>query len=183
MTNGEFTTAITKITADCSHFEPSRNYISLSHISLSVDELIEQYRNGFEDNLNVRLKCYKGYQMEADLLKRITLAFGARISTGIEITLHNGLVKGHPDFTFDRYPGDCKSVLMDDWLPQGKNLSRKIYWQMQAYMRFTGQDKAIVIYESRESGKIEDYWLRANISVQKEIDEKIKAILNILNLK
>ena len=118
--------------------------------------------------------------MEKDLMRRIEKCFGEQIKTGIEVVAINGLVKGHPDFTFDNYPADCKSVLMDDWLPKENKVSRKIFWQMQGYMFYMKKDKALLIYESRESGKIIEIWLRANQSIQNQIEEKILQIKNIL---
>jgi hypothetical protein len=167
---------IIKWTCENSHFEQTRNYISLSHIVASVDELINEYKNGFQDSESIRLKCYKGYQMEANLLTRIKHIYGDRIKTNIEISVFDGLIKGHPDFTFDNYPADCKSVLMDEWLPKDRRLPRRIYYQMQAYMLYLNKDKGLVIFESRESGLILDCWLRQNQNIQNEVREKIKKL-------
>lgn len=175
--NGLFSSEIEKYTLENSNFQQKRNYISLSHIHLSVDEIINQFKAGFEDTIPIRLKCYKGYQMEKDLMHRIKAVWGERIKTDIEISAFNGLVKGHPDFTFDDYPGDCKSVLMDDWIPKDGKLPRRIYWQMQAYMGYSGKNKSIVIFESRESGKLVDYWVRPNWTIQNEINEKLKQVI------
>lgn len=179
--NGGFSAEVEKYTAANSNFQPERNYISLSHIHLSAEEIINQFKEGFEDSIPVRLKCYKGYQMERDLMERIKAVWGARIKTDIEVSAFDGLVKGHPDFTFDDYPSDCKSVLMDDWFPKDGKLPRRIYWQMQAYMKYSGKDKALVIFESRESGKLIDYWVRANWNIQKEIDEKLQQIVKAVS--
>lgn len=169
---------IEKYTAENSNYQTSRNYISLSSISLSVGELISQYKTGFPDSIETRLKCYKGYQMEKDLLARIQNIFGDRVNINIELSFLDGLVKGHPDFSFDGYPADCKSVLMDEWLPQDGKVSRKIYWQMQGYMKIMAKDKALLIYESRESGKLVEVWIKANANIQKEIGDKLVQIKN-----
>ena len=177
--NGDFSADITKYTIKHSHFETMRDYISLSHVYLSVEEIVRQFNYGFVDTTPIRLKCYKGYQMEEDLLKRIKAVYGDRIKTGIEIVAFDGAVKGHPDFTFDDYPSDCKSVLMDKWLPVRGILPKKIYWQMQAYMKYSGSNKALVIFESRESGKLADYWIRANVGIQNEIENKLIQVLQM----
>jgi len=179
--NGGFSAEIEKYTCANSNFQPKRNYISLSQIHLSVEEIINQFRGGFEDTIAGRLKCYKGYQMEKDLMQRIKSVFGARIKTETEIAAFDGLVKGHPDFTFNDYPSDCKSVLMDDWFPKDGKLPRRIYWQMQAYMKYSGKDKALVIFESRESGKLIDYWVRANWNIQNEIEQKLQQIVKAVS--
>lgn len=164
-------------TADISPFETKRNYISLSHIHLSVEEIIDQFKTGFKDGRETRLKCYKGYQMEADLANRIKSVFGDRVVRGIEISAFDGLVKGHTDLMFDGYPADCKSVLMDEWLPKDGKLPRRIYWQMQGYMKYANKDRALVIFESRENGRLVDIWVRANQHIQSEIHDKLTEIV------
>lgn len=168
-------------TAKVSKFDTSRDYISMSHAILSVNEIIAQVREGFQDTMAIRLKCYKGYQMEKDLLQRLKEIFEGtnRLHTGTEISAFNGQVKGHPDFEFDGFPGDCKTVPLDEYLPTGR-VPKRVYYQMQAYMRYSLRDKAIVIYESRESGRIVDFWLSADRRVQSEINLKYEEVLKQL---
>ena len=108
--------ALLNYTACNSNFETKRNYISLSHCVNTVEEIYYYYTAGFEDSLKIRLKCYKGYQMQEDLMRRLTKCFPDRI-TQKEIVAYGGLVKGHPDFWFDGVPCDIKSVLKDEWIP------------------------------------------------------------------
>lgn len=182
MNNGQFSESIANYTADHSNFDTRRDYISLSHIHLSVDEIVYQHKSGFEDTRDIRLKCYKGYQMEKDLMSRIIAVYPPRIRQDIEISAFNGMVKGHPDFTFDGDPGDCKSVLLDEWFPKDGKLPKRIYWQMQAYMKYMNKNKAIVIFESRESGKLVDYWIKENRTIQSEIDNKLKEVIKLIKL-
>lgn len=172
---------IEQYTMQHSNFDTRRDYISLSHIHLPIDQIVNQYRNGYQDGKEVRLKCYKGYQMERDLMTRIRAIYGDRIADGGEISLFGGLVKGHPDFLFDGFPSDCKSVAMDAWLPEGGKLPRRIFWQMQAYMKFSDQQKSLVIFESRESGRLLDMWVRPHFKTQEEIAQKLRDIRQILN--
>ena len=167
-------------TAENSNYQLSRDYVSMSHASLTFEEIINQFRDGFPDSLETRLRCYKGYQLERDLMERLKNVFGNRVTTGIEYSAFDGMVKGHPDFCFDGFPADCKSVLMDDWLPKDGKISRKIYWQMQSYMMYGNKEKALVIFESRESGKLEDYWIRANKNIQTEINAKFSQVCKFL---
>lgn len=173
------TEALLGYTALHSNFESSRNYVSLSKAIASVEKLINDYKNGFADSLTVRLKCYKGYQMEADMKRRIKTVFPDNYSEAPEISVHGGLIKGHPDFLFNGYPGDCKSVLMDDWIPKDKIPSR-IYFQMQAYMLYMKKTESIVVFESRESGMIQDFKVYANFKIQKQIEDKYNEIARIL---
>jgi len=181
---------LTRHTISESNFEEKRNYISLSHIALPEEELIRQYTHGFDWEVKTKLKCYKGYQMEKDLLQRIVRIFDKdQILFKPEIVaFDNGQLKilGHPECLIDGWITDCKSVLKDEWLPENtRGISRKIFWQMQGYMRYntasTKTDYALVIFESRESGIIRDYWIKQNVKIQEEIEKKIENI--ILRLK
>lgn len=171
-----------EFTAANSQFETSRDYISISHCSDPIEKILVTHFNGFEDSLDIRLRCYNGYKTERDLIDRIKKVYTHRIKTGIEISEFGGLVKGHPDFTFDGFPADCKSLPLDEYLPfyngNGKKIPNKVYWQMQGYMFYMHQPKALVIYESRETGRIMDYWIRENTSIQNSIDMKFRAVID-----
>ena len=178
---GYITEKLEAYTAENSNFDTSRDYISISHCALSVEEIVDQWNAGFVDTKDIRLRCYKGYQMERDLKTRMQIVFGARVETGhIELSAFDGLVKGHPDFNFDGFPADCKTVQIDDHLPNGR-VPRKVYWQMQGYMLYANKPKALVIYESRGSGKILDFWLDANLKIQEEIHDKFTQAIAIIN--
>jgi hypothetical protein len=161
-------------TANNSGFETSRNYLSLSHAYMSVDDMVKTYIDGFPDSHEIRMKCYKGYQMERDLKARIKAVFGKRVQPGGEISAHGGMVQGHPDLRFDDFPLDCKAVPLDEHLPQGNMVPKKVWWQMNGYMLYMKKPKGLVIYESRETGRIIDIWVFAQVSVQESIDSKFR---------
>lgn len=167
-----------QFTASISKFETKRPYISLSNSIKSEEELLHDYFHGFTAGHEGLLKCYKGYQMEHDLKARIEKCFHGHVGPGGEISAFNGLVQGHPDFLFDGYPGDCKSVNLDEHLPVDGKLPRKVYWQMQGYMLYGKKDKALVIYESRQSGFIRDFWIVRNGPIQIEIDAKMRSVVS-----
>lgn len=180
----DFVSRIEHYTAEHSNFDSSRDYISMSHSNLSVDDLVNQYESGFDDSLAIRLKCYKGYQMQKDLINRITAVFGDDITTDAEISAFNGIVRGPPDFMYNHpeyhgIPGDVKSVAMDAWLPQDK-VPYRVFCQMQAYMLYSATAHAMVIYESRETGKLVQYNITQSRKVQTEIDDKFRAVVHRL---
>lgn len=177
---GQIATFLENYTCNISHFETSRDYISISHCGLSVDEIFEQHTQGFSDTPDIRLRCYKGYQMEADLKARIKGAFPTRYKDGVEVSAFGGKVKGHPDFMFDGFPSDCKSVPLDEHLPQGR-VPRKVYWQMQGYMLYLNTSTSLVIYESRATGKLLDFWISANLKIQEEIHDKFTEVIRLIN--
>lgn len=157
-----------------SNHQESRDYFGLSHASYTVDELVQMYQNGFLADVNAQLKYYKGYQMEADLLRRLIIVFGDRVQSGGEISAFGGLVKGHPDFRFDGAPGESKSVPLDGHLPQPGRLPRRAFWQMQAYMFYARSDRGLIVYESRASGLIAAFWVQPVGRIQEEIDAKYR---------
>lgn len=177
----DFVQAIEKYTAENSSFDERRDYISMSHCNLPVDEIVQQYESGFPDSKEIRLKCYKGYQMQKDLINRIVAVFGDAIRTDAEITAFNGVVKGHPDFTYNGIPGDCKSVALDAWLPQGR-VPFRVFCQMQAYMLYSNTANGLVIYESRETGKLAQFIVPEVRKMQLEIDDKLKAVVHLIRL-
>lgn len=179
--NNDITKKLEAYTAANSNFETSRNYISMSHASSTVEEIINSWKNGFEDSLQIRLRCYKGYQMEKDLVGRIFNTFPNEVEKHPELTAFNGIVKGHPDFAFMKYPSDVKAVPLEEHLP-GFKLPRRVYAQMQAYMFYGNKSKALVIYEARDSGKIQHYWIDANNKIQQEIDQKFRTVIKELGL-
>lgn len=164
-----------EFTASISNFDTERDYISMSHAALELPEIIKSIDSGFEDSLSIRLRCYKGYQMEKDLKQRISKKFPHNVITTVEYEAFDGIVKGHPDFLFNGYPGDCKTVPLEEYLPENeRRLSRKIFYQMQTYMLYGKKDKALVIMEARDSGKLRDYWISANRNVMETIDHKYR---------
>lgn len=177
---GQIANYLENYTCGISNFDTARDYISISHCGLEVDEIIDQYKNGFKDSPEIRLRCYKGYQMESDLKTRIQAAFPNRYSQGIEASAFNGLVKGHPDFMFDNMPADCKTVAIDEHLPNGR-VPRKVFWQMQGYMLYLNKSSSLVIYESRATGRLMDYWINANLKIQEEIHDKFEQVIKQIN--
>lgn len=165
-------------TCDHSGHESRRDYIGLSHCSSQIELILESWKDGFSADSIALLKCYKGYQMEADLLRRLRAVYGDRVKPGGEITAFGGLVKGHPDFRFDDFPGDMKTVPLDEHLPAIERLPRRVFWQLQGYMLYSGKTKVLCIYESRESGLIAAYWVYPVRCIQDEIHEKMTSVVS-----
>lgn len=163
--------------ANCGH-EEKRDYIGLSMAALTEEEIINNYMAGFPDgDHSLRLRWYKGYQMEKDLLRRLKIVYGDRVTIPAqEITAFHGKVLGHPDFDFEEDPADCKSVPLDAHIPTGK-LPKKVWAQAQASMWYKRRKRALVVYESRESGIIRHFWVYPIEPVQRDIDDKYKRVI------
>jgi len=175
---------LVKITSKKSNYETKRNYIPMSQAYKTEEELISDYKNGYSDNELIRLKCYKGYQMERDIIEILTDIYGEEITTDICLSAYSGLVQGHPDFKLWGMFGDVKSVLMDKWIPDPDRIPRRVYMQMQSYMLFSNTKRCLLIYESRESGLLKVISVHANDNVQLEINIKFKHVVDkVLKLK
>lgn len=180
MTADEITAKLTAWTMEHSGHEEFRPYVGMSHASLRSEQMVERYRQGMPADDAAKRKFYKGYQMERDLLDRLCAVFPKQVVRGGEIIplAFGGLVKGHPDFWFEEFPGDCKSVPLDEHLPcpeEGRwMLPRRVFWQMQAYMLYAPADKALVVYESRETGLLKCFWAQPVRSIQHMIAQKFE---------
>lgn len=163
-----------------SHFESERNYIGLSKIAESVEDIIESYNNGFNGTLKSKLKCYKGYQMEADLKRRLSIIFKDDFIPNVEISAFDGKVMGHPDCRLFGRVTEIKSVLKDEHLPENNTLPKRVYWQMQGYLLFDNSKVGYVIYESRESGIPKVFVVTANDSIQTIIRKKLDEVMKRL---
>lgn len=163
-----------------SKFEERRNYVSLSNIIKPVDDLVSDYVNGQTCDNAGRLKCRMGYWMERGLMERVLKLQYAQMGYEIVVPSSNNLIKGHPDFKYAKCPGDCKSFLLDEYLPDERKIPKKIYWQMNAYMLYDDADRSFLVCESRQSGMIKVITIRRNESVCNAIDEKCQLIINAL---
>ncbi len=175
---------VEQYTASISNFQTKRNYVSMSHAVENADTLLNQYYNGFADSLDIRLRCYKGYQWERDLMERLAKTFPQSVyydpKQEIELTAFDGLVKGHLEASFDDYPLDGKTVPLDEHLPKDGKVSRRIYWQLNAYMLYSHKEKALAVFESRESGHLRDFWIRENKSIQSAINDKFTLVTSAI---
>ncbi len=174
--NADIEYNITLFTQVNSHFEHKRNYIPLSQAYKEFAELISDYKKGYEATVEDKLKCYKGYQMEKDIVDRLQKIYFNSIKTSMEISAFDGKVKGHPDFSLNGNPGDCKSVLKDEWLPNDK-LPWRVYCQMQAYMFYSGTQESYVVYESRESGILKSFTVFPDKKLQYDISYKYERVV------
>ena len=172
-------TELIRHTVNASNFEPTRKYIGLSRIQESADRLAYYYENEQIATEEQKLKCYKGYQEEKDLVQRLIKIFSDRISFN-EISAYGGKVKGHPDCWIDDCPTDIKSYALDAYLPVDR-ISRKNFMQMQGYLYYSGAEKGFFICESRESGKLKVLGANPIPEVQKDIDEKIKKVITLID--
>lgn len=156
------------------------DYIGLSRIGACSRQIVTEYFGGREMSEAELLKRHNNYRVELDIKKRLMDQFGDDVKFGAYVSGYNGLVKGHPHFWFCGMPGYIKSVVLDKWLPQ-KRLPRRVQYQMQGYMHYSQTALALVIYESRESGRIEVYCVEMDREMGDEIDRKVAYLIDCVN--
>lgn len=178
----EIKAALEKVTVAESCFDTERKYIGLSQIGDCPLITVRKYLNGHSAGVLGMLKCYKGYQMERDLVRRLTVAFPNRIQPGGEVSGFGGRVLGHPDFHLDDIPGDCKSVNLDEHLPK-RGLPRRVEFQMNGYMYFGDKPRSYVVYESRQSGILRVYEVFPSSFIVTEIERRLGLIMLCISAK
>lgn len=173
---------LTKYTVDHSRFEEARDYIGLSSIWDCPAAIINRYLHGNGDpGVRGRLKCYKGYQIEDDIVDRLIAIYGngrdafERVKRDVEISLYGGLVKGHMELMIDGILVEIKSVPLDEHLPQ--KLARKVLWQVNAYMKYLPSGRCFVVYESRESGLFRVFEVMADKEFGERIERKVEQLV------
>lgn len=161
-------------------FDEFRGYIGLSQLDKCLIEVWNQFYKGYSaDNLAL-LKCYKGYQMEADMIRRLQMVTGDDFIPGASrnISAYDGLLQGHPDGWLNGKPLDIKSVAYDAYLPADVTaVSFKIKMQMQAYLYYAPASVGYLVFESRESGIIRVFEMKAERYYQKIIETKVPELI------
>ena len=175
-------TKLIEYTIANSNFDVNRHYIGLSRISETPKSLVRRFFEGEDTNSTAKLKFYKGYQMEKDLIVRLQSIFPGRIKTGIEIGSDDRLILGHPDCSLDDFPVEIKSVLEDKWTPSGE-IPNRIYWQIQGYLLYGGKSKGYIIFESRENGLIKVFKIAQNFNVQSLIKQKVNTVRALIKAR
>ena len=152
-----------------SGFEARRPYIGLSHMG-ECDRLIyDQYVYGFErPKVAGHLQTRWSYEVEQIIIARLT---EMKLFTPMEeISLFDGLVKGHPDGGVCGSLLEIKSVQREDHFPKEGRIPRRVFWQVQAYLRYTGIRWCDVIYVARDTGILQVYEIKEQPNVGDEID-------------
>lgn len=156
-----------------SGYDERRPYIGLSTI---IDCPAEIYRRFFDStpaSVRRRLKTKASYEIEENLKARLR-SMGA-YSAGKEISLFEGLVKGHTDGEVFGALLEIKTVPLDDYLP-GSKLPIRTFWQVQAYMKYGPYELAHVLYYSRENGLFRFFEVDPHAPTMNVIEGKLERI-------
>lgn len=157
MHTNQLDTLLTGYTLDRSGHDPCRTYIDLSQVADCELELYRAYlaaRSGIRTEPSIPYETILiSCELEAALRARLA-ALGV-YSPGRTIHLYDGLVQGHTDGeTPDGDLLEIKTVALERNIPWDGQLPRRIHWQINAYLRYTGCRQAHIIYLARDTGRI-----------------------------
>ncbi len=158
-----------------SGYDEHRPYLGLSGIGDCSLVIYRKYFNRTGASAESQIKTRYSYEVE-QLIQRRLLAMGGSMKgyfPGKEISLYDGLVRGHTDGEFDEDLLEIATVPLTEHLPRGDQIPRKKFWQSQAYMLYGHYNRTIVIYFARDYGVFRFFELRPDNRLQIEIQQKI----------
>ncbi len=159
-----------------SGFEPGRDYIGLSGIGDCEVVIYERLRGGQRAGIDEQLKTRISYELEASLIERLKAMNLYQV--GETISLCNGLIQGHTDgLIAGREVLEIKTLEKAAYFPGNGVPSRRITWQVQAYMHFLKRPWCHLIYLARDTGGIFCLGVRYDPKMGERIDTKIKRLV------
>lgn len=181
MNTREMDQLFTTWTAENSGYDEHRNYIGLSTIADCPREIYRRFFSPTPADVRSRLKTRASYEIEENLKNRFRKMGVYR--EGREISLYNGLVKGHTDGEIWGRLLDIKTVPLEEHLPADNNCPAKVFWQLQAYMLYGQWNSSIVLYFARDYGVHKFFYLRFSESFGERIENRLSRIIRAIETK
>lgn len=168
---------ITNWTVANSGYERHRPYIGLSGIGDCEQVIYDRFRNGEKIAVAEHFKTRISYELEGRLVERLR---AMKIYTpGEEIVLFDGLVQGHTDGIIGGSDLlEIKTVPIERFLPEGKKLPGRVFWQVQAYLHYTRRRYAHVMYLARDTGLVWTTGVTANSDMAAKIEAKLGRLVD-----
>jgi len=173
----------------CGH-EERKGQLSMSWLSLPVEEIVQRVKNGHHEGLEKKLKFYQGTRAEEGMRTRLkaVLAFspGQAIGEWKEprlLTAYEGRLTGHTDGAIGDTVVEIKTIpdrrAMEEMQHRGK-LPFKVYAQVQSYIFWGRFRDGLVIYETRVEGEQSLVPVMPNRHVQEELRQKAEQVIKLL---
>lgn len=168
--------ALVNYTVKNSGHEARRGYIGLSEMGLCERVIYEHYRHGLRDDGGVQQRLVNkiSFELEAALIARLK-AIGV-YQPGKTISLSEGLVQGHTDGQIGDDLLEIKTVALEEHFPVDGHLPRKIFYQVQGYMHYTGLKNALVVYLARANGALLVVSVRYQEAIGREIAGRVERL-------
>ncbi len=168
-----------------SGLDQRRDYVGLSSIGLCPAKIYDQYQNGVPTTDFHHRKSYQGYMYEREVKKILQATGRFREGSEREITApFDSRVKGHTDGE------DLASDLIEikrihpkgfeEAVATGR-VSRKIFWQMQGYIRYGHYRKCTIYLVNTEVFEFHSLILYPMKSIQEGIDDKLRLVLRAID--
>jgi hypothetical protein len=159
-----------------SGFEPERDYIGLSGIGDCELEIYNRLRNGQRASIDAQLKTRISYELEGALITRFTEM--GLYQPGETINLHGGLIQGHTDgLIAGREILEIKTLEKAVFFPGAGVPSRRIVWQVQAYMHLLHRPWTHVVYLARDTGGIFCLGVKYDPRIGERIEAKVRLLV------
>ena len=190
----ELQEALTRYTVKISRHQEDRGYLGMSQIAKCPRRLFYEVRDGTPADEASKLKCYKGYQMEANLLGRLAMMLDLNESGWMltaevgEISALDGAFIGHPDGELVTVDGseriliEIKSTVQEnlDGIVKRARIPTRHWMQVQCYLHFGEWERALVIYEARDTGQLYVHEVRQDRRVGERCEAKARLVLDAL---
>lgn len=160
--------------------EAQRAYIGLSGMGDCDRAIYDRYLHGRRVNVRERMKYSLGYDMERLVVARLTEM--GLYSPGKEICLYGGLVQGHTDGFIGADLLEIKTIQKEEQFPDPGHLPNKHFWQVQAYLHYTGIQRAHILYVARDTGAYRVIGVARHEAVGCKITEKVERLVRAVRL-
>ncbi len=183
MLSQQLQASLTEYAARASGHEDHRRYIGLSGIGDCERVIYDRYFAGDRHSQAARLKDSLGYALEAHLVGRLEqMGLYRPVSP---ISLYDGLVQGHPDGEVGGDLLEIKTIERVVWLPElpPPRLPNRVFYQVQAYLLYTGYTRAHVVYLARDTGEIRVVGVTRSESIGFKITERIDRVVGAVQTR
>jgi hypothetical protein len=169
-------------TVQNSGYDEHRSYIGLSGIADCSLLIYRRFFNHTGASMESQLKTRYSYELEKNIQERFK---GLNVySPGKEISLYDGLVKGHTDGEILNNLLEIKTVPLFEHIPRSaREISRKIFLQCQAYMMYGNYEQAVVIYFARDQGLFRIFILDRHRGTGDNIASKLDALVEFVRME
>jgi len=159
-----------------SGYDEHRDYIGLSTLADCSRIIYHRYFNRVGLAREGHLKTRYCYEVEENIKERFRRM--GLYSPEKEISIFDGLVKGHTDGEILGYLLEIKTVPETDHIPRcSVYIPGKVYWQVQAYMLYGSYNRAFLIYLARKFGLFRVFIVTRDESLQSKINIRVNDLV------
>ena len=177
MSSNTLLSSLVNWSVEHSGHDSHRSYLGLSGIADCPLEIYDRYMHGVQPNgVTGHLLTRLSYELEGALIQRLTVM--QLYQPAPEISLFNGLVRGHPDGFVGPDLLEIKTLAKEEHIPTDNRVPRRIYWQVQAYLHYTEREQAQVLYLARYTGALAVIPVYYNPRVAGEIVAKLEYLVD-----